>query len=299
LTDTLQMQITLDKPPQTVYEALTDSGRLAAWFAEHTDVALPDMRYDFWGRHTPETPDREAGRHPILDAVTSTRLQYGWRLSHEDTTVTFTLRPQERRTLLVMQHEGRTYEDFWLLSLSNLYRFLDGKPITRVDYTHPMKGDIHHSIDIDADAATVFDVLIRPEQLNRWIASNATIEPRIGGAYDFGWEGMPPIKIVELTPNEKLAIANPPDPSMPNETVTTWTLEESNGKTRMTLVHSGFADDQDTSGMHTGWLNFMGWVRSIAEYGDDWQPPLKRLAPEMASYYPASIGSRQGELVEI
>ena len=158
MTDTLHMQITLDKLPQVVYDALTDSGKLAAWFAEYTDVGLPFMRYDFWGKHTPENPDREAGRHPVTSSLTDERLQYRWRLGDEDTTVTFSLRPQGNGTLLVMQQEGRYYEDFWFLSLTNLSRHLDGKPVTRVDYTHPMKGDIQHTIEIDADATTVFDI---------------------------------------------------------------------------------------------------------------------------------------------
>ena len=51
------------------------------------------------------------------------------------------------------------------------------------------------------------------------------------------------------------------------ETVVTWTLEELDGKTRLTLVHSGFAPDQPTGGLDAGWLNFMSWIKSLVEYG--------------------------------
>ncbi|MFN8374746.1 MAG: SRPBCC domain-containing protein [Anaerolineae bacterium] len=57
----------------------------------------------------------------------------------------------------------------------------------RADFTEPPTGDIHVSIEIDAPASEVYQALIKPEQLQRWIASNATVELVVGGKYDFGW----------------------------------------------------------------------------------------------------------------
>lgn len=45
-----------------------------------------------------------------------------------------------------------------------------------------------------------------------------------------------------------------------------------------------------------GWRNFMNWVRSIAEYGADWQPPLSVLPPNPIAYSRAMIDA-QGEIV--
>ena len=77
----------------------------------------------------------------------------------------------------------------------------------------------------------------------------------------------------------------------------TWTLEGSGGKTRLTIVHSGFAPDKPTGGYNAGWLNLMSWIKSIVEYGPDWKPPLIPLADGMESYYAASIRAGQAHLI--
>ena len=79
-------------------------------------------------------------------------------------------------------------------------------------------------------------------------------------------------------------------------TVMTWTLEGSGGKTRLTLVHSGFAPDAPTSGLQSGWLNFASWLKSMLEYGADWQPAIKRLTQDFIPFYPGSVGAAQADL---
>jgi hypothetical protein len=99
-------------------------------------------------------------------------LAYDWRIEEKGTHATFRLHPQaDGKTILTLQHANADdgvhhygaigLEDFWFLSLENLRRYLDGKPSdARVDYTQSMKGDITHILDVDADAATVFNVLL-------------------------------------------------------------------------------------------------------------------------------------------
>lgn len=295
----LHVQIRLEAGAEQVFGALSESGAIAAWFAEHAQVEIPDRRYDFWGRYTPETPDREAGRHEP-----GKRLSFGWNLRDSDTSVEYLLIPEGDKTLLVVQHSGLeagpaydtsqcSFEDFWFLSLENLRRYVDGsRDVVRCDFSQSTLGNIKHTVEIDGSASDVFEALIRPEQLERWIASKATVEPRVGGVYDFGWGAVGPMKILELVPNERLSYSWPEEPEM----VVTWTLEGSGGKTRLTLVHSGFAPDQPTGGYNAGWLNFMSWVKSLVEYGPEWQPPALPLQKETRAYYAAAIGNRQDEL---
>jgi uncharacterized protein YndB with AHSA1/START domain len=304
----VRMQLKLSAPPERVFQALTDARALEAWFCEHAEVTKE--HYAFWGRFTPEAPDREAGQHPIVSRLEGRELVYDWRLREASTKVTMKLLPQDGGTILTVRQiaEGVTgekfyhLEDFWFLALENLRRYLDGKPSdARVDYTHPMRGDIHHETLIDASPERVFEVLLRPEELERWIATRATVEPKIGGTYDIGWgDSSAGVKIVDLVDNEKLSIALPEDPTYGNknrkETIITWTLEGSEGKTRLTFVHSGFDADEDVSGLYTGWRSFLNWVRSVAEYGQAWQPPIVVLAPDSVAY-PRSIHEAQPELV--
>jgi hypothetical protein len=75
----------------------------------------------------------------------------------------------------------------------------------------------------------------------------------------------------------------------------TWEMRENNGKTWLTFTHSGFEADQDVSDLHTGWLNFVNWVRSVSEYGARWHAPVPPLS-EGAIGYPATIFSAQHQL---
>ncbi len=304
--NTLHIQLGIAAAKSAIFRALTASNELTSWFAEHADVSIPDRRYDFWGRFTPGTPGREEGRHPLLDVEPDSRLRYGWHVRGTDTVVEFSLEEHAGGTLVIMRQENVqtvegvgevTLEDFWFLSLENLRRHLDGgREKVRCDFsTLPKTGDIRHQVMVDGPPEKVFDALIKPEQLERWIASKATVEPHAGGRYEFGWgEGIGAAKILEIMPNEKLAYSWQEDAGA--EMVVTWTLEGSGGKTRLTLVHSGFAPDKETGGIQEGWLNFMSWVKSLVEYGPGWQTPVKLLEEGWASYYAATIGERQGEI---
>ena len=302
MTELLHVQIALKAQQEVIYRALTDN--LPDWFAEYADVSTAEKRYDFWGRFTPGTPTREEGRHPLLAYEPGKHLNFEWRSHKFDSTVDIQIIPRDEGNTVVVQQGNpnnptpdigfSTDEDFWFLSLENLRRHLDGKAPVRCDYTRSMLGDIHHTIEIDAPPGTVFDVLIKPEQLQRWIASHATVEAQVGGDYNLGWGQSPSgHKILELVAGEKLRLESE------GSTVVSWTLEGSGGKTRLTFVHSGFAPDQETGGLQTGWLNYISWVKSISEYGDDWQPAIKRIQPGMESYYPASFNIAQSDLVTI
>jgi len=303
MENTFHVQIKLKAAPESIFRALTDSTALAGWFAEFAEVNLDEKCYDFWGRFTPETPAQEAGHHPIQEYESGKHLKFQWHLVNTDTIAQVLLETRDQRTLVIVKHDATlsntdfsrySVEDFWLLSLENLRRHLDGKAPVRCDFSGPMKGDIRHTVEIDGNAQAVFDALVKPEQIQRWIASHATIEPIVGGRYEIGWEHGGPTKILELVPNQKLSILWPGEGG--NDTVLTWTLEESSGKTRLTIVHSGFAPDQDTGGLQVGWLNFTSWVKSLVEYGDDWQPAVVQIPAGFEWLYPASIRAAQNEI---
>ena len=124
-------------------------------------------------------------------------------------------------------------------------------------------------IDIDAAPEAVFETLIDPEKLKRYISGEPTVEPEVGGKYDFGWDDGGPVKVLELVANEKLSYQW--EYEHEPETVVTWTLEGSGGKTRLTLVHSGFAAKRDMGDYHIGWMHFLNRIKFLTELGDAWQ----------------------------
>ena len=301
------MQIVLSADPDRVFKALTESKAVRAWFSEHAEIDLAAKQYDFWGKYTPTVPDRSSGKHLIVDCVPGELLSYRWRVGDHETQVTFRLHPHQQGTLLTLRHtadgegssEQGVAEDFWFLSLENLRRYLDGKACdAHIDITNPMRGDYHHETEIDASAHRVWQVITDPNELNRWIASDAHVQLEKGGQYSFGWiqdgNDFSATKIIEIVPDQKLALEDPPG-MFPYATVVTWEMKENNGKTRLTFTQSGFEADQDVSGIYKGWRAFVNWVRSVSEYGAAWLPPIPALNPDSFGY-PASISSAQDQI---
>ncbi len=46
-----------------------------------------------------------------------------------------------------------------------------------------------------------------------------------------------------------------------------------------------------------GWLNYLGLIRSLVEFGLDWLPPIRDITQEIALYYAAVIWAHQDELL--
>src|SRR4051812_32297020 len=101
MSDTLQMQIALTSTPEAILRAWTDN--LSAWFSEYADISLPEERYDFWGRYTPETPTRESGRHPLVSYDEGKRLSFRWHLDKEDRTIEIEVQPRNGQQVLMLR----------------------------------------------------------------------------------------------------------------------------------------------------------------------------------------------------
>ncbi len=129
---------------------------------------------------------------------------------------------------------------------------------------------------VEAPPAKVFAALTTPEHLKKWFgAPNPAVEPRVGGKYAFGFTverggkkvEAPPMAILEFVENKRLVITWPDwrnDPSVPDQKVA-WTLKDLGGRTRLTLVHSGFTRAADVSDFPFGWMEFLGAIKRVAE----------------------------------
>jgi uncharacterized protein YndB with AHSA1/START domain len=284
-TQTYTLRVLIGAPPEAVYAALTDAAALRAWLAEHAEVAMDSGIFEFWGRFTPEG---ERGRQRLLGAEPGQRLRFSWTLEGAGTQVDITLEPQDGGTpltQLTLTHSnlaprasGDSYwvRDLLMLSLANLASYCEGRGIgPRCDFTAFSDTEARASVEIAAPPTEVFASLIEPAQLNRWIADRAEVEPEVGGRYDFGWDHGP-VKILELEPDKVLAYSwrhSFQDAEGPDATVVRWELEGSQGRTHLTIVHSGFGGTKRrTEGYQLGWMEFLASLKRMHEAGAAWRP---------------------------
>lgn len=281
MVEAIRAEITVQRDPMRVYHALTDAEQLRSWFCEHAEVDLNADNYEFWGRHTPDSLKRDPDRIRIIDASPGEQLVYRWRHFGADSLVSIELTSFGDGTRVSVQHGplgdvvSWLPEMFWSMALDNLRGYLErGDPGLRYDYTAGRQGDVHHEIDIAAPPEAVFETLIEPEQLERYMArGSAHIEPRPGGRYDLNWGDEGPLKILEIDPPRKLAYSWTEKDTGSTGTVVTWELEGSGGKTHLTLVHSGFASDREGTDFTLGWLEFLNRIRHMVETGPSWTRP--------------------------
>ncbi|MBC6446043.1 SRPBCC family protein [Actinokineospora xionganensis] len=258
----MSFSVRVPAPLDRVRHALTDPAELTTWLAEHAEVDLPHNTYAFWGRYTPAG---DKPRQRLLHADDTT-LRFTWTIDDAETTTEVTLEPEnDHTTVLTLSQSGMpTWEEmttdttprsalqtFWALAVANLVDHLDNRPLTaQCDFTTT---DMRARFDIAADPADVFDALVDPEKFSDWFGAKCEMEPYVGGRFAMGGFDVEdnPGTIVAFDPGRKLAIDLGP------AGVSTWELDGSDGKTRITFVQSGFD--------HPPYDAWMGWLSGFAE----------------------------------
>lgn len=277
---TLKKRLRIAAPPGAVHRALTDPAALRVWLAEQAEVELPD-RYRFWGRFTPggQAP------HQVLRHLDDSSLRFDWELDGITTAVDIALAggsgpgADTGSTLLTLTHTGilgwpevlmddagdrGLMHTFWALALGNLADYAEGRePSARCDFTSPvLRGDVL----IDADRLAVYQSLTDAEQFSRWAGVKLENELRPGGRWAMGgFEANPdPAQIVDLQPGRSMSINW-------GDMVESWELADSDGRTRLTFVHSGFDENQPP---FAGWLGALGGLVELRRYHEvkNWRP---------------------------
>ena len=116
-----------------------------------------------------------------------------------------------------------------------------------------MSNEITKSVPVDAPESEVFKALTDERELVRRMAKSAEMDAREGGEYQLTFrsaarntETIARGRIVELVPDRKLSYtyaSNEDEPCVP-PSLLTWNLGRSpDGKTLVTVVHSGFRGD--------------------------------------------------------
>ena len=265
----LRLRAVVPAPPKVTWEALTDPAAMRVWLAEHADVDLPG-KYEFWGRFT---PDGAEPRQRVLHVDEHT-IRFGWTVEGVEDTVQFEVADDKDGTLVTLSHsELPSFEDviadragargavqtFWSLAIANLADYLAGRELTpKVDFTSP---ELRASLVIDAAPAQVFDSMTRAEVFRKWFGAVVDIEPRLGGRFAMGGFELDPggAKFVEFEPGRKAALL------FADGETTSWELAGSEGRTRLTVTHSGFDPANPPYSAWGGWLGGLAGLRRYHE----------------------------------
>ena len=277
----IHAEIPIRADAEQIYLAWTESDALQRWFAEDADVDVDEGRYAFWGRYQPDAPQQDAADQRVLLADSGQRLRFDWRVGGVETTVDVRIEQHARATRVTVDQEwlpdpaAAVIEAFWSLSLENLRGWLErGVVGARCDFSQAAGEVVHLSIDVDAQPDAVFQALVDPRQIDRYMGSNASIEPVVGGAFSLGWSDHKPMRILDLEPNKRLSYTwDYEGDEHARDTVVTWSLEGSGGKTRLTLVHSGFSAKRGSEDYKIGWLDFLNRIKFMVEVGPSWSRP--------------------------
>ena len=265
----IRAAVEVDAPPPRVYRALTSE--LDRWLADSAAVDVGAGAYDFWGPHVFEAPGREAGRHALLGHEPDALVSFRWRVRGGETDVTIALAPAAGGTRVEVTQAGvpprppteASIDDMWKVALENLRRWCErGQAPVLVDFSRHPVGEARAEITMDAAPEAVFQTLTDPDLVRGWCGGEAEIEPAVGGRYSFGWEGGGPVEILDLAAPHRLAYSwsYPSEP----ESVVTWELEGSGGRTRVTIMHTGFGD-RGVADYEAGWTGFLVTIRNQVE----------------------------------
>jgi uncharacterized protein YndB with AHSA1/START domain len=266
----LRLRAVVPAPLKVAYEALTDPAALRVWLSEYAEVDLPG-KYEFWGRSTPDG----ARPHQRVLHVDERSIRFAWTVEGVEATVEFELAEDDDGTLVTLSHSDLpSFEDvladkagargalhtFWSLAIANLADYLAGRELTpKVDFT---SAELRASVVIDATPEEVFDSMTRPEVFRRWFGAHVDIEPYVGGRFAMGGFEVDPGggRFVEFEPGRKATLRWAADGE-----VDSWELEGSDGKTRLTIVHSGFDPANPPYAAWGGWLGGIAGLRRYHE----------------------------------
>ncbi|MFD0364880.1 SRPBCC domain-containing protein [Nocardia sp. GCM10030253] len=273
MTEPLIISVRTSASPSAAFAALTDPQAVTTWLAEKADIDLP-RSYAFWGPSIPEGD----GPHQDLISATDSTLHFRWLLDGEQTSTEIAVGVEDAETRVTVTQSHFDFNDmitgasirgvlqsFWALSLANLVDYLDGRPLTtRGDFT---TSDLTAEVDIDAPTAQVYDSLISSRKVSEWFGYPVEIEPHIEGRFAMGGiDNNPhPAIIVDLVPERRVSVNWGPGG------ISTWELADSDGKTRLTLVSSGFGQDNPP---YAAWLGLLAGLAELRRYHEipDWEP---------------------------
>jgi uncharacterized protein YndB with AHSA1/START domain len=266
---TVERSIWINAPRERVWQAVTEPEQFQRWFL----AALPwaTLKRDAAGTFIVGMGEME-NAVSILEGVEPPRKVTSRSLPDRQLATTYTLDEENNGTRITItmigfeslpedarQDRVRVSGAAWDEALQNLKAFIDGQelpfPAAAISplYGHwrepKQKIAVERSIWMNAPRERVWRAISDPEQIQKWFSPGTPWRSsglEVGGkltVYDPASDTHSHVQIFEVVdPPRQLVTRNLAEPPEV-ETVTTYTLTEENGGTRLTLVYSGYEND--------------------------------------------------------
>jgi uncharacterized protein YndB with AHSA1/START domain len=137
---------------------------------------------------------------------------------------------------------------------------------------------VRREVQIAAPPATVFAFLTDPEKILRWMGTEATVEPHIGGLYLVNVSGKDIARgrFTEIIPVHRLAYSfgwEGREKTPPGSSLIEIDLIEQGEGTLLCMTHSGLPDAEACASHEKGWTHYLGRLAVAAAGGDPGPDP--------------------------
>lgn len=141
---------------------------------------------------------------------------------------------------------------------------------------------IERKITVQTPINRVWEAITIADQLAAWFGDSAEVDPRPGGAIRFGWseyndsvEGVVEQVDPPTTFSYRWVVGSSEDGKLWSTKVT-FSLEEAEGTTTITVVESGLSDLPDELYGRTVQENSSGWTAELSDLADMLQGSARR-----------------------
>lgn len=139
---------------------------------------------------------------------------------------------------------------------------------------------VRREVQIGAPPATVFAFLTDPDKILRWLGTEATVEPQLGGLYlvNVTPQSTAEGRFTEVIPVHRLAYTfgwRERERTPPGSTLIEIDLAEQDGGTLLRLTHTGLPDEAARAGHDEGWEHYLARLAIAAAGGDPGPDPWR------------------------
>jgi uncharacterized protein YndB with AHSA1/START domain len=140
---------------------------------------------------------------------------------------------------------------------------------------------VRREVQIAAPPATVFAFLTDPEKILRWMGTEATTEPHIGGLYLVNVSGKDIARgrFTEVIPVHRLAYSfgwEGRETTPPGSGLIEIDLIDQESGTLLRMTHSGLPDAEACASHEQGWTHYLGRLAVAAAGGDPGRDPRRK-----------------------